>query len=303
MILAGTSEERLEALAEILPLQRADFAGIFRAMGDRPVTVRTLDPPLHEFLPHDAEGIRRLAGELGVPEEQVADKVKNLAEANPMLGFRGCRLTWAFPEILETQVRAIFEAVAAVRAEGIEAMPEIMIPLVGHVDELRPHKELVDRVAAEVAAEAGTELPYHTGTMIEIPRAALTAGRIAEVAEFFSFGTNDLTQTTLGISRDDSGMFLPAYVDAGIYEKDPFATLDLEGPGRLMQWAVDEGRRTRPGLKVGICGEHGGDPATVGYCHRLALDYVSCSPFRLPVARLAAAQASLRERAGARSAD
>lgn len=296
MILADDTAARRAALSEIEPLQRKDFEGIFRAMGDRPVTIRTIDPPLHEFLPHDEKALRVLCAALDIPYRKARARWNALREANPMLGFRGCRLTWLYPEILEVQVTAIFEAAAKVSRQGIRAHPEIMIPLVGHRDELKPHVALVRRVAAEVAQRTGVKVAYAVGTMIEIPRAALTAAQVAEEAEFFSFGTNDLTQTTLGVSRDDSGLFLPQYVDAGIYGRDPFVSVDLGGVGRLMQMAVEEGRGARKGLKIGICGEHGGDPATVGFCHRLGLDYVSASPFRLPVARLAAAQAALRQK-------
>ncbi len=296
MILAESPEERRAALATIQPLQRRDFEGIFRAMGSRPVTIRTLDPPLHEFLPHTEKELRALAARLDLSPAKIRRRVEALHEANPMLGTRGCRLTFLYPEILEVQVAAIMEAAATVRREGVRVRPEIMIPLVGHRDELARHRELVETIAEQVQESCGIKVPYLVGTMVEIPRAALTAGRVAEVADFFSFGTNDLTQTTLGISRDDAGAFLPEYLDRGIYERDPFVTVDEEGVGRLMRWAVEEGRATRPDLKVGICGEHGGDPTTVDFCHRLGLDYVSCSPFRLPVARLAAAQAALRHR-------
>jgi len=296
MILSETEEERRAALAQVLPLQRLDFEGIFRAMGSRPVTIRTLDPPLHEFLPHDREGIHKLALKLGISSLKVERKISHLHESNPMLGFRGCRLTLLFPEILETQVRAVFEAAATVRKEGIRTQPEIMIPLAGNAGELEPHVEMIRRLAAEIAKKAGVKIPFKVGTMIEIPRAALTAGKIAAQAEFFSFGTNDLTQTTLGISRDDAALFLPAYVERGIYDADPFSSLDREGVGRLVRLAVEEGRAARPDLKVGICGEHGGDPRSIGFCHEVGLDYVSCSPYRIPVARIAAAQAALAER-------
>ena len=295
MILAADSVQRRAALREIEPLQRKDFEGIFLAMGSRPVTIRTIDPPLHEFLPRDEKGLRLLCEQLGLPFKQAKARWSALHEANPMLGLRGCRLTWLYPEILEVQAAAIFEAAANVAKKGVQVQPEIMIPLVGHRDELKPHVELVRRVAAEVLERRGVDVPYQVGAMLEIPRAALTAGQVAEQAEFFSFGTNDLTQTVLGISRDDSGQFLPRYVDAGIYGRDPFVSVDVEGVGRLMRLAVSEGRAQRRNLKLGICGEHGGDPATVAFCHQLGLDYVSCSPFRIPVARLAAAQAALAE--------
>src|SRR5438132_258825 len=293
-ILAGTVEERRAALAKLLPLQRADFAGLFRAMNGRPVTIRTLDPPLHEFLPHDEAGQREVAAALGIPFERVRERVEALHEFNPMLGFRGCRLGIIHPEITEMQARAIFEAAAEVRQAGIPVEPEIMIPLVGHVKELALQAEVVRRVAEEVMRERGTRLRYLIGTMIEIPRGALTADEIAGVAEFFSFGTNDLTQTTLGVSRDDAARFLRPYVDTfEIYERDPFESIDRGGVGALMRIASEKGRARRPKLKLGICGEHGGDPATVRFCHEIGLDYVSCSPFRVPIARLAAARAAL----------
>ena len=293
-ILAGTVEERRAALAKLLPLQRADFAGLFRAMNGRPVTIRTLDPPLHEFLPHDEAGQREVAAALGIPFERVRERVEALHEFNPMLGFRGCRLGIIHPEITEMQARAIFEAAAEVRQAGIPVEPEIMIPLVGHVKELALQAEVVRRVAEEVMREKGTRLRYLVGTMIEIPRGALTADEIAGVAEFFSFGTNDLTQTTLGVSRDDAARFLRPYVDTfEIYERDPFESIDRGGVGALMRIASEKGRARRPKLKLGICGEHGGDPATIRFCHEIGLDYVSCSPFRVPIARLAAARAAL----------
>jgi pyruvate,orthophosphate dikinase len=294
MILAGGPAERRTALAKLLPLQRADFEGIFRVMDGRPVTIRTIDPPLHEFLPHDAEEQRALATDMGIPFEEVRSRVEALHEFNPMLGLRGCRLGIIYPEITEMQARAIFEAAARVKKDGLEVEPEVMIPLVGHVKELRLQADVVRRVADEVMREQGVRLRYLVGTMIEIPRGALTADEIAEVAEFFSFGTNDLTQTTLGVSRDDAGRFLVPYVhDLDIYPRDPFQSLDQRGVGALMQLAVDRGRRSNPRIKLGICGEHGGDPASIGFCHRIGLDYVSCSPFRVPIARLAAAQAAL----------
>ena len=295
MILAESSRQRRAALRRILPLQRRDFEGIFRAMGSRPVTIRTLDPPLHEFLPRDPAGVRKLARQLKLPLGRVKQRIEALHEQNPMLGMRGCRLTYLVPEILEVQVTAILEAAAKLRAEGVRCQPEIMIPLVGHVAELRRHAAIVREVAEEVSRKHGRALPYLLGTMIEVPRAALTAGEIAQEAEFVSFGTNDLTQTALAVSRDDSGAFLSAYVDDGIYDRNPFASIDRAGVGRLMELASREGRATRPDLKVGICGEHGGDPSSVGFCHGLDMDYVSCSPFRLPAARLAAAQAALRQ--------
>lgn len=295
MILADTVEERRAALAKIEPLQQGDFEGLFREMAGLPVTIRTLDPPLHEFLPHDDDEIEALANKLGVDPRKVKARVESLREANPMLGFRGCRLGILYPEITEMQARAIFKAAVKVKAEGIDVHPEVMIPLVGHVSELKLQEEVVRRVAAEVFAEAGVEVPYLVGTMIELPRAALVADEIAQVAEFFSFGTNDLTQTTLGLSRDDSGRFLPIYVEKKLIPDDPFQTIDQRGVGQLVQIGTERGRSTRPDLKVGVCGEHGGDPASVEFFHRVGLNYVSCSPYRVPIARLAAAQAELGE--------
>ena len=296
MILADTEAERKAALAELLPLQREDFAGIFKAMKGFPVTVRTLDPPLHEFLPKKESEIKELATEIGVPVKSVKDKIASLHEENPMLGFRGCRLGIEFPEITEMQARAILEAAVDVKKEGYEVHPEIMIPLVGHVNELKLQEAIVRRVAEEVFAEKGLRVDYMVGTMIELPRAALVADKIATVAEFFSFGTNDLTQTTFGLSRDDAGKFLPNYVAKEVLPSDPFETIDQEGVGQLVEIGVQRGRSVKPKLKVGICGEHGGEPASVEFCYRTGLDYVSCSPFRVPIARLAAAQAALREK-------
>ncbi len=294
MILAESVEQRRQALAKLLPLQRQDFEGIFREMAGRPVTIRTIDPPLHEFLPHDAEGQAALAAEMDMPVERIRARVEALHEFNPMLGFRGCRLGIVYPEITEMQARAIFEAAVTVIKSRIAAVPEVMIPLVGDVKELRLQADIVRRVAAAVMAETRVRFKYAVGTMIEVPRGALTADAIAGVAEFFSFGTNDLTQTTLGVSRDDAARFLVPYVrDFEIYAKDPFESLDQVGVGALMRIAVDKGRTTTPKLKIGICGEHGGDPDSVMFCHRLGLDYVSCSPFRVPIARLAAARAAL----------
>ncbi|MBP1687301.1 MAG: ppdK [Deltaproteobacteria bacterium] len=294
MILAGTLEERRAALAKLLPLQRQDFEGIFREMGGRPVTIRTIDPPLHEFLPHAAAEQEALAHEMGIPVERIRERIEALHEFNPMLGFRGCRLGIIFPEITEMQARAIFEAAANVVKSGKAAEPEVMIPLVGHVKELQLQADIVRRVANEVMKEKRVRLKYAVGTMIEVPRGALTADAIAGVAEFFSFGTNDLTQTTLGVSRDDAARFLLPYVrDFEIYDKDPFESIDQEGVGGLMRTAVQKGRGVRPQLKIGICGEHGGDPQSVMFCDRIGLNYVSCSPFRVPIARLAAAHAAL----------
>ncbi|MCS7078767.1 MAG: pyruvate, phosphate dikinase [Chloracidobacterium sp.] len=285
------------ALATLLPMQRGDFVGIFKAMDGFPVTIRLLDPPLHEFLPHTDEEIETLAAKLNLPAADVRARVAALKEHNPMLGHRGCRLGIAYPEITEMQARAIFEAAVEVARQGVRVFPEVMIPLVGDVNELRAQEAIVRRVADEVQQASGVEIPYLVGTMIELPRAALTADKIATVAEFFSFGTNDLTQTTFGFSRDDAGTFLPMYVERKILPEDPFQVLDQEGVGELMRIGVQKGRATRPTLKVGICGEHGGEPSSVAFCHELGLDYVSCSPYRVPIARLAAAQAALRRRA------
>jgi pyruvate, orthophosphate dikinase len=296
MILADTVEDRRKALAKLLPLQRQDFEGIFKAMNGRPVTIRTIDPPLHEFVPHEEPAQRELARQMGTTYEKVHQRVEGLHEFNPMLGFRGCRLGIIFPEITEMQSRAIFEAAANVQAGGIAVEPEIMIPLVGNVKELANQEKIVRRVAGEVMKEKGTKFKYLVGTMIEIPRGALTADEIAGVAEFFSFGTNDLTQTTLGVSRDDAARFLIPYVEMEIYPKDPFEALDRTGVGELMKIAIEKGRSVRPDLKVGICGEHGGDPSSIEFCHQINQNYVSCSPFRVPIARLAAARAALSDK-------
>jgi len=294
MILAESVVERRNALAKLLPLQRADFEGIFREMGGKPVTIRTIDPPLHEFLPHDEAGQREVAEQMGISTKRIRERVEALHEFNPMLGLRGCRLGIIYPEITEMQARAIFEAAANVQRSGMKVEPEVMIPLVGHVKELQLQTDIVRRVAAAVMKETGVKFKYAVGTMIEIPRGALTADEIAGVAEFFSFGTNDLTQTTLGVSRDDAARFLGPYVaQFEIYKKDPFESIDQQGVGALMRIAVEKGRAARPGIKLGICGEHGGDPDSVKFCHRIGLDYVSCSPFRVPIARLAAAHAAL----------
>jgi len=297
MILADTEEDRKRALAKLLPLQRADFEGIFEAMNGRPVTIRTIDPPLHEFVPHEEPAQRQLAAQMGISYEKVRQRVEGLHEFNPMLGFRGCRLGIIFPEITEMQSRAIFEAAANVKSRGIKVEPEVMIPLVGNIKELAHQEKIVRRVASEVMAEKKVKFNYLVGTMIEIPRGALTADEIATVAEFFSFGTNDLTQTTLGVSRDDAGRFLIPYVEKEIYPKDPFEVLDRVGVGSLMKIAIEKGRTVRPTLKVGICGEHGGDPSSVEFCHQINQNYVSCSPFRVPIARLAAARAALSDTA------
>jgi pyruvate, orthophosphate dikinase len=282
-------------------MQREDFVGIFRAMEGRPVTVRLIDPPLHEFLPHAEEvrtEIRRLLdeGATGAGLTRTVNllaAVEDLHEANPMLGLRGCRLSIVFPEIVNMQVAAIIGAACEVKRDGVDVHPEIMIPLVGHVNELTLLKEQLERVAKETMADEGVQVDYMFGTMIEVPRAALTAGEIAEEAAFFSFGTNDLTQMTYGISRDDAGKFLPVYIEKGIFKADPTETIDRNGVGRLMKICVDDARQVNPKIKLGICGEHGGDPRSVGLCHEIGLDYVSCSPLRVPVARLAAAQAAL----------
>ena len=280
-------------LNQLLKLQRKDFEGIFRAMNGLPVTIRTLDPPLHEFLPHGEEETRKLARKLKVNAKGLWDKVQSLHEANPMLGHRGCRLGVVFPEITEMQARAIFEAAVNMQKKGVTVLPEVMIPLVADVNELKLQAEVVRRIASEVCETSKRKIEYMVGTMIELPRAALTADRIAEVAEFFSFGTNDLTQTTFGISRDDSGKFLPFYIENRIFKDDPFQVLDQEGVGQLVLMGTEKGRKTRPDLKVGICGEHGGEPSSVQFCSRVGLNYVSCSPYRVPIARLAAAQAAL----------
>jgi pyruvate,orthophosphate dikinase len=280
-------------LNELLRLQRKDFEGIFKAMDGLPVTIRTLDPPLHEFLPHGEEETRKLARKLKVNAKSLWEKVESLHEANPMLGHRGCRLGVVFPEITEMQARAIFEAAVAVQKKGVKVLPEIMIPLVADINELKMQADVVRQAAAAVCEKAKQQIDYMVGTMIELPRAALTADRIAEEAEFFSFGTNDLTQTTFGISRDDSGKFLPFYIENRLFADDPFQVLDQTGVGQLVQLGTERGRKTRPDLKVGICGEHGGEPSSVKFCHKVGLNYVSCSPYRVPIARLAAAQAAL----------
>ena len=296
MILADTLEDRKRALAKLLPMQREDFAGIFRVMAGKPVTIRLLDPPLHEFLPHGEHAVAALAKKLSVSASKIHDKVKSLAESNPMLGHRGCRLGVVYPEITEMQARAIFEAAVAVKNEDIVVAPEVMIPLVMTLAEFHAQAEVIHRVAKEVLKDR-KDLPYLVGTMIELPRAALMADEIAKEAEFFSFGTNDLTQTTMGLSRDDSGKFLPFYVAERILPEDPFESLDTIGVGQLVRMATERGRQSRPKLKVGICGEHGGDPSSIYFFDGVGLDYVSCSPFRVPVARLAAAQAAIRARA------
>jgi pyruvate,orthophosphate dikinase len=295
MILADSIEARQAALAKLLPYQREDFFGIFKALKGYPATIRFLDPPLHEFLPHSKEQQLDLAKKLGIAVEKIMSRVHELHEFNPMLGFRGCRLGIRYPEITAMQARAVFEAAADANKAGHKAKPEIMIPLVGFKKELDLQVELVHSVAKAVMAEKKTKIAYSVGTMIEVPRGALTADEIAETAEFFSFGTNDLTQTCLGMSRDDSGSFLPPYAEAEIVKKNPFASIDQTGVGQLMQIAIEKGRSKRPDIKLGICGEHGGDPDSVKFCHKIGLNYVSCSPYRVPVARLAAAQAAVSD--------
>jgi pyruvate,orthophosphate dikinase len=299
MILADTSEARRAALAKLLPFQRRDFIGIFEAMDGFPVTIRLIDPPLHEFIPHDPEKQEELARKIGVKREAIERRVEQLHEANPMLGLRGCRLCIVYPEILEMQVQAIIEAAIECKKKGIKVLPEIMHPLVLDKRELRILEQATRKIADDLIRKSNVKLEYLVGTMIELPRAALLANEIAEVAEFFSFGTNDLTQTTMGLSRDDAGRFLPVYVDerqAAIFPADPFQTLDVPGVGMLVEWGISRGRSTRPGLKIGICGEHGGDSESVKFCHRVGMNYVSASPFRVPIARLAAAQAVIEEK-------
>ena len=294
MILADDEKGRRRALTKLKPMQRKDFEGIFKAMNGLPVTIRLLDPPLHEFLPHEVTQQKEMAAQMKVPLRQIKNKIDSLHEFNPMLGHRGCRLGVTYPEIYEMQVEAIFEASVRAKKKKIKALPEIMIPLVGTLRELSDLKAMINRVAKAVTKKANIKLDYSIGTMIEIPRAALVADQIASEAEFFSFGTNDLTQLTFGYSRDDAGKFLPEYVSSGILDNDPFQSLDSEGVGQLVQMGTQRGRSTRKRLKVGICGEHGGDPDSVNFCHNVGLDYVSCSPFRVPIARLAAAQAALK---------
>ena len=295
MILADDEAGRRVALAKLLPMQRSDFEGLFKAMQGHPVTVRLLDPPLHEFVPHFEKEQRELAKDMNVPYEKITAKVELLAEVNPMLGHRGCRLGNTYPEITEMQPRAIIEAAMNVKKTGIPVHVEIMVPLVGNHKELRYQKNIIDQTAEKVFSERNDRLEYMIGTMIEVPRAAVTAHQIAEVAEFFSFGTNDLTQMTLGFSRDDIAKFLPIYLEKGILKNDPFQILDRNGVGQLIREAVFKGRGTRENLKCGICGEHGGEPSSVEFCHYAGLNYVSCSPYRVPIARLAAAHAALKE--------
>jgi pyruvate,orthophosphate dikinase len=294
MILADDVAGREKALEKLLPMQRSDFEGIFEAMAGYGVTIRLLDPPLHEFVPHEEANQLEMAKEMGISVEQVKNKVESLHEFNPMLGHRGCRLGITYPEITAMQARAIIEAAMNLKAKGIDARPEIMVPLVGTVAELKNQTEIIRSVAEKVFAEKGDRIDYQVGTMIEIPRAALTADHIAAEADFFSFGTNDLTQMTLGYSRDDAGKFLPDYLNRGILKQDPFQVLDQNGVGLLVEIGVTRGRQTKPNLKVGICGEHGGEPSSVEFCDKVGMNYVSCSPFRVPIARLAAAQANIK---------
>ena len=293
MIVSKTTEERERALAKLLPMQRGDFIGLYKAMKGKPVTIRFLDPPLHEFVPTKPEEIKALAKEMGIKYDDLVATITSLHEANPMMGHRGCRLSVTFPEIARMQTRAVIEAAIAVNKEGYNVVPEIMIPLVGEVKELKFVKNVVVETAEKVMEEQNMKIVYHIGTMIEIPRAALTADEIAKEAEFFSFGTNDLTQMTFGFSRDDAGKFLGDYYKKKIFESDPFARLDQVGVGKLMKIAIEGGKETRPNIKLGICGEHGGDPSTIEFCHNVGLTYVSCSPYRVPIARLAAAQANI----------
>ncbi|MEI6613513.1 MAG: putative PEP-binding protein, partial [Chrysiogenales bacterium] len=298
MIVADTLTGRIDALNKLLPFQKEDFKGIFQAMDGLPVTIRLIDPPLHEFVPHTEDKQKKLAQDIGVPYEKIRYRVEQLHEANPMLGHRGCRLTITYPEILDMQVRAIIEAACECAAAGIKVYPEIMIPLTIDKKELQILESRTRLIANGIIKSRKVKLKYLVGTMIEVPRAALLADQIAEVAEFFSFGTNDLTQMTMGISRDDAGKFLPEYVDekkTGIFSDDPFQSLDQAGVGMLVKMAIEKGRKTNPQLKIGICGEHGGDPKSVEFCCRVGMNYVSCSPFRVPIARLAAAQAKIKE--------
>jgi len=296
MILSDTKEERKRALEKLLPMQRNDFEGLFRAMDGYPVIIRLLDPPLHEFLPKESAAQEQLAKTMGISVEKIRERVHQLAETNPMLGLRGCRLGILYPEITEMQARAIFEAVCNVAREGVKVIPEVMVPLVSHKNEIKVQKDIINRVAHEVFEEKGMKIKYMIGTMIELPRAAITADEIAEYAEFFSYGTNDLTQTTFGFSRDDVAKFVPLYIEMGILKNDPFKTLDQPGVGDLIKMGIERGRKTRPEIEIGICGEHGGDPASVEFCHRVGMNYVSCSPYRVPIARLAAAQAAVKDK-------
>jgi pyruvate,orthophosphate dikinase len=293
MILADDEKTRRKALKKLLPYQRRDFLGIFKALEGKPATIRLLDPPLHEFLPHDQAAQRDLAKKLGVTLSSIKKRVEDLHEFNPMLGHRGCRLGISYPEVTEMQAQAIFEAALLAQKDGIDVSPELMVPLVGFPRELELQVEVIHETAKKVFAAKGDKVKYLVGTMIEIPRAALVADEIAKTAQFFSFGTNDLTQTTMGMSRDDSGSFLPNYAEIDILDANPFASVDRSGVGQLMEIAVKKGKSSRRGIKLGICGEHGGDPKSVEFCHKIGLNYVSCSPFRVPTARLAAAQAAV----------
>jgi pyruvate, orthophosphate dikinase len=295
MILAKDEAGRRKALEKLLPIQREDFEGVFEAMQDLPVTIRLLDPPLHEFVPHEEKNQKEMADKLGIKPEEVKATVDSLHEFNPMLGHRGCRLGITYPEITEMQARAIIEAALNLKKKGVKTLPEIMIPLIGTQQELKLQEQLVRDIAEEVFEEYGDRIEYLVGTMIEIPRACLTADKVAESAEFFSFGTNDLTQMSFGYSRDDAGKFLEVYIKNGILKDDPFQVLDQEGVGQLVEMGVQKGRSTKKDLKIGICGEHGGEPSSVEFCHRVGMDYVSCSPYRVPIARLAAAQAAVKE--------
>jgi pyruvate,orthophosphate dikinase len=295
MIVAKTKEQRQEALDKLLPMQKEDFKGLFRIMKGLPVTIRLLDPPLHEFLPHEEEAIEQLAKDMGISVEELKETVESLKEFNPMLGHRGCRLAITYPEIAVMQTEAIIlAAIELKKEEGIEVIPEIMLPLVGHINEMKYLKNIIVETVEKLMKEHGVELKYLVGTMIEVPRAALTADQIAEEAEFFSFGTNDLTQMTFGFSRDDAGKFLKDYLDKNILPDDPFKKLDREGVGQLLKIAKEKALPVRPDIKLGICGEHGGEPSSIEFCHMVGLNYVSCSPFRVPVARLAAAQAAIK---------
>ena len=295
MILSETVEDREDALNELIPFQKGDFKAMYKVLNGLPMTVRYLDPPLHEFLPTEEEDIIALAKDMNVSVEKLKEKISDLHEFNPMMGHRGCRLAVTYPEIAKMQTRALMEAAIEVsEEEGTEIVPEIMIPLVGEEKELKFVKDIVVETAELVKKEKNSDMQYHIGTMIEIPRAALTADAIAKEAEFFSFGTNDLTQMTFGFSRDDAGKFLDSYYQNKIYESDPFAKLDQAGVGQLVEMAVEKGRKTRPNIKLGICGEHGGEPSSIEFCNRIGLDYVSCSPFRVPIARLAAAQVAIK---------
>ncbi len=296
MILAGDEAGRRRALDKLLPMQKGDFKAILKVMGKLPVTIRTLEPPLHEFLPKTERDVEELSRAISIPAETLKKKVENLHEVNPMLGHRGCRLGISFPEITEMQARAIFEAACELRKEGNDPFPEVMIPLVASQEEFRTQREIVERIAQQTMKDYGVRVRYMIGTMIELPRACLVADQIAQQAEFFSFGTNDLTQTCLGLSRDDAGKFLPSYLSQGLLSQDPFVSIDREGVGALMRVAIEKGRKTRRTLEIGVCGEHGGDPKSVVFCHEIGLDYVSCSPYRVPVAKLAAAQAALKKK-------